>query len=58
MLHSEIMQFKDEMLKNIRELERKIMTKVNKNQEDLSSDLNNITASLNSLKTNNNAIID
>jgi hypothetical protein len=52
------MQFKDEMLKNIRELERKIMTKVNKNQEDLSSDLNNITASLNSLKTNNNAIID
>ena len=58
MLHFEIMQFKDEMLKNIRELERKIMTKVNKNQEDLSSDLNNITASLNSLKTNNNAIID
>ena len=58
MLHSEIMQFKDEMLKNIRELERKIMTKVNKNQEDLSSDLNNITASLNSLKTNNNVIID
>ena len=58
MLHSEIMQLKDEMLKNIRELERKIMTKVNKNQEDLSSDLNNITASLNSLKTNNNAIID
>lgn len=58
MLHSEIMQFKDEMLKNIRELERKIMTKVNKNQEDLSSDLNNITASLNSLKTNNNALID
>jgi hypothetical protein len=52
------MQFKDEMLKNIRELERKIMTKVNKNQEDLSSDLNNITASLNSLKINNNAIID
>ena len=52
MLHSEIMQFKDEMLKNIRELERKIMTKVNKNQEDLSSDLNNITASLNSLCNN------
>ena len=58
MLHSDLMQFKDEMLKNLREMERKIMTKVNKNQTDLSSDLSTITASLNSLKANNNSIIE
>ena len=58
LLHSDLMQFKDEMLKNLREMERKIMTKVNKNQTDLSSDLNTITKSLDSLKANNNSIID
>ena len=58
MNHSDLMQFKDEMLKNLRELERKIMTKVNKNQTDFSSDLMTITKSLNSIKENNNSIID
>jgi len=58
MLHSDLMQFKDEMLKNLRELERKIMTKVNKNKDDVSSDLNTLTASLKSLKENNISIID
>ena len=58
MLHSDLMKFKDEMLKNLRELERKIMTKVNKNQDDLSSDLNTLTASLKSLKENNISLID
>jgi len=52
------MQFKDEILKNLREMERKIMTKVNKNQTDFSSDLMTITKSLNSIKENNNSIID
>ena len=58
MNHSDLMQFKDEMLKNLREMERKIMTKVNKNQTDFSSDLMTITKSLNSIKENNNSIID
>ena len=58
MLHSDLMQFKDEMLKNLREMERKIMTKVNKNQSDFSSDLSLLTASLNSLKENNKSLID
>ena len=40
MQHSDLMQFKDEMLKNLREMERKIMSKVNKTQTDISSDLN------------------
>ena len=58
MNHSELMQFKDEMLKNLREMERKIMTKVNKNQTDFSTDLMAITKSVNSIKENNNSIID
>ena len=58
MNHSELMQFKDEMLKNLREMERKIMTKVNKNQQDFSTDLMEITKSVNSIKENNNSIID
>ena len=58
MNHSDLMQFKDEMLKNLREMERKIMTKVNKNQTDFSSDLMTITKSLNAIKENNNSIID
>ena len=58
MQHSDLMQFKDEMLKNLREMERKIMSKVNKTQTDISSDLNSITASINSLKENNNNILD
>ena len=58
MNHSELMQFKDEMLKNLREMERKIMTKVNKNQADVSTDLMAITKSVNSIKENNNSIID
>ena len=58
MLHSDLIQFKDEMLKNLREMERKIMTKVNKNQSDYSSDLSMLTASLNSLKEKNKSLID
>ena len=58
MFHSDLMQFKDEMLKNLREMEKKIMTKVNKNQTELSSDLISINASINSIQANNNSIVD
>ena len=54
MNHSELMQFKDEMLKNLREMERKIMTKVNKNQTDFSTDLMAITKSVNSFHSISN----
>ena len=58
MNHSDLMQFKDEILKNLREMEKKIMTKVNKNQTDLSSDLITLTESINSIKATNDSMID
>ena len=58
MNYSDLIQFKDEVLKNLRELEKKIMSKVNKNQEDISSDLNTINQSLNFMRTSSNSMID
>jgi len=58
MLHSDLMQFKDEMLKNLREMELKIMNKVNKNQENFSSNLDTLSSSINSLQLSTNSMAD
>ncbi len=58
MLNSDLMQFKDDILKTLRELEKKIMLKVNKSQTDLSLDINIINDSIKLLKNNNNSIIE
>ena len=58
MLHSDLMQFKDEMLKNLREMELKIMNKVNKNQENFSSNLDTLSSSINSLQLSTNSMVD
>ena len=58
MLNADLMQFKDDILKTLRELEKKIMLKVNKNQTDLSSDINIINDSIKLLRDNNNSIIE
>ena len=57
MLHSDLMQFKDEMLKTLREMESKIMTKVNKNQEKFSNNLSSLSTSINSLQLSTESII-
>ena len=56
MLNVDLMKFKDEVLKNIREIENKIMIKVNKNQNDLSSDINQITYSIEAILEKNNSV--
>ena len=58
MFNADLMQFKDEMLKYLREMEKKIMLKVNKNQTEISSDLNIINDSIKLLKDNNNSLIE
>ena len=58
MIITDIMQFKDEILKNLREMEKKIMSKVNKNQTDISSEITLINDSISLLKDNNNSLID
>ena len=57
MLHTDLMQFKDEMLKNLREMELKIMNKVNKTQEKFSLNLTSLTSSINSLQISTNSIL-
>ena len=58
MFNADLMQFKDEMLKNLREMEKKIMIKVSKNQSDISSDINIINDAIKLLRENNNSIIE
>ena len=58
MFNADLMQFKDEMLKTLREMEKKIMTKVNKNQTDISSEINIINDSIKLLRDNNNSMIE
>ena len=57
MLHTDLMQFKDEMIKNLREMELKIMNKVNKTQEKFSLNLTSLTSSINSLQISTNSIL-
>ena len=52
------MQFKDDLLKTLREIEKKIMVKVSKSQADISTDINIINEAIKLLKENNNSIID
>ena len=58
MFNADLMQFKDEMLKNLREMEKKIMVKVSKSQSDISTDINLINDSIKLLRDNNNSIIE
>ena len=58
MFNADLMQFKDEMLKNLREMEKKIMVKISKSQSDISTDINLINDSIKLLKDNNNSIIE
>ncbi len=58
MLNTDLMQFKDEMLKNLREMEKKILIKINKNQSDLSTEINTINDSIKLMKENNNSLIE
>ena len=58
MFNADLMQFKDEMLKNLREMEKKIMIKVSKSQSDISTDINLINDSIKLLRDNNNSIIE
>ena len=58
MFNADLMQFKDEMLKNLREMEKKIMIKVSKNQTDISTDINIINDSIKLLRENNNSLIE
>jgi hypothetical protein len=58
MLNTDLMQFKDEMLKYLRELEKKIMIKINKNKSEISTDINTINDSIKLMKDNNNSLIE
>ena len=58
MINLDILKFKDEILKNLREMEKKLTLKINKNKEDISLDINTLTDSINSIKENNNTIIE
>ena len=58
MFNQDLMLFKDEMLKSIREMEKKIMSKVIKNQNELTNNINDIIDSINILKENNKSIIE
>ena len=58
MLNADLMQFKDDLLKTLREIEKKIMVKVSKSQADISTDINIINEAIKLLKENNNSIID
>lgn len=58
MLNADLMQFKDEMLKTLREMEKKLMLKVNKTNSDISTDIKNIYKDIQLLKDNNISIID
>ena len=42
MFNQDLMLFKAEMLKSIREMEKKIMSKVIKNQNELTNNINDI----------------
>lgn len=57
MLNTDLMKFKDEMLKNLREMELKIMNKVKKTQEKFSLDLTTLSTSINSLQINTDSIL-
>ena len=57
MLHTDLMKFKDEMLKNLREIELKIMNKVNKTQEKFSLNLTTLSSLINSLQISTNSIL-
>ena len=58
MLNTDLMQFKDEMLKYLREMEKKIMIKINKNKSEISTDINTINDSIKLMKDNNNSLIE
>ena len=58
MFNADLMQFKDEILKNLREMEKKIMIKVSKNQTDISTDINIINDAIKLLRENNNSMIE
>ena len=57
MLNTDLMQFKNEMLKTLREMELKIMNKVNKTQENFSLNLTTLSSSINSLQISNDSIL-
>ena len=58
MLNIELMKFKDDMLKNLRELEKKLLQKISNSNQEFSTNLTTINDSINSLDRNNSTIMD
>ena len=58
MINIDLIQFKDEILKALRQAEKKIMVKISKIQSDISTDINNINNSIQLVKDKNISIIE